>query len=95
MEDTNTFKDKIAKVLSNILTKEASQISLNDDTDLMDDVGLNSLDFLQFIIQLENEFDIEIDIEKLELHYFKRLKLLESFIDETLAKKMIGRQIRY
>ena len=90
MEDTNTFKDKIAKVLSNILTKEASQISLNDDTDLMDDVGLNSLDFLQFIIQLENEFDIEIDIEKLELHYFKRLKLLESFIDETLAKKNLA-----
>lgn len=86
MED-NTFKDKIAKVLSNILDKDSSQFILTDDTDLMDDLGLNSLDFLQFIIQLENEFDMEIDIEKLEIHYFKKLSLLESFINETLTKK--------
>lgn len=89
MED-NTFKEKIAKVLSNILSKDSSQFELTDNTDLMDDLGLNSLDFLQFIIQLENEFDIEIDIEKLEIQYFKKLSLLNSFITETLAKKDVA-----
>ena len=89
MED-NTFKEKIAKVLSNILNKDSSQFELTDNTDLMDDLGLNSLDFLQFIIQLENEFDIEIDIEKLEIQYFKKLSLLKSFITDTLAKKDVA-----
>lgn len=89
MED-NTFKEKIAKVLSNILNKDSSQFELTDNTDLMDDLGLNSLDFLQFIIQLENEFDIEIDIEKLEIQYFKKLSLLKSFITDTLAKNDVA-----
>lgn len=89
MED-NTFKEKIAKVLSNILNKDSSQFELTDNTDLMDDLGLNSLDFLQFILQLENEFDIEIDIEKLEIQYFKKLSLLKSFITDTLAKKDVA-----
>ena len=89
MED-NTFKEKIAKVLSNILSKDSSQFELTDNTDLMDDLGLNSLDFLQFILQLENEFDIEIDIEKLEIQYFKKLSLLKSFITDTLAKKDVA-----
>src|SRR6266700_2675624 len=94
MGDKKAFQDKVAKILSNILSKETVQIPLNDDTDLIDDIGLNSLDFLQFIIQLENEFDIEIDIEKFELRYFKQLGRLESFIDEILSKKNVFQDSR-
>lgn len=82
--DTNTqFNEKIAKVLSAILGREVHADSLHDDTDLIDGVGLNSLDFLQFILKLENEFDVEIDIEKLELRYFKKMRDLKSFIADA------------
>lgn len=63
---------------------------LHDDTDLIDDIGLNSLDFLQFIIQLETAFDIEIDIEKFDLKYFKRLAELQVFIEEIVRKKDVA-----
>lgn len=80
MDTNNGFNEKIAKVLTGILGREVSPVTLNDDTDLIDGVGLNSLDFLQFILKLENEFDVEIDIEKLELRYFKKMRDLKDFI---------------
>lgn len=83
MEDKTAFRIKISKILGEILGHTISQSQLTDDTDLIDDLGLNSLDFLQFILKIENEFDIEIDIEKLEIRYFKKLIQLEEFINET------------
>ncbi|MEN5086518.1 phosphopantetheine-binding protein [Sphingobacterium faecium] len=83
METNTAFKTKIAKVLTELLSREVNPEELNEDTDLIDGIGLNSLDFLQFILKLENEFDIEIDIEKLELHYFKKMGHLKEFITQV------------
>jgi acyl carrier protein len=86
----NTFYEKIAQTLSNVLANEVSPAQLNDDTDLIIEMGLNSLDFLQFIIKLENEFDIEIDIEKLDIQYFRKLGKLKMFIEEISKKNNVA-----
>ena len=91
MERNNIFYEKIAHTLSDILSNEISPAQLNDDTDLIIEVGLNSLDFLQFIIRLENEFDIEIDIERLDIQYFRKLGKLRLFIEEINAKNNVAR----
>lgn len=86
----NAFYEKIAQTLSNVLANEVSPAQLNDDTDLIIEMGLNSLDFLQFIIKLENEFDIEIDIEKLDIQYFRKLGKLKMFIEEISKKNNVA-----
>lgn len=90
MGDKKAFQDKIAEILRNMLPEGTVLPPLHDDTDLIDDIGLNSLDFLQFIIQLETAFDIEIDIEKFDLKYFKRLAELQVFIEEIVRKKDVA-----
>jgi len=90
MGDKKAFQDKIAKILSDMLPKGIVLPPLHDDTDLIDDIGLNSLDFLQFIIQLEAAFDIEFDIEKFDLKYFKSLAELQGFIEEIVRKKDVA-----
>lgn len=78
--DATTFYEKIATALSKVLSTEISPAQLNDNTDLLNDIGLNSLDFLQFILQLEESFDMEIDIQKLDIQYFRNLGKLKTFL---------------
>ncbi len=89
MKNDLTFQNKIATILSDVLSRDIPAASLTEETNLIDDIGLNSLDFLQFILGLENEFDVEIDIGKLDLKYFKKLGLLNTFIDETIVNKNV------
>ena len=88
--DGNVFYEKIARTLNSVLSGDIKASQLHDDVDLIIEMGLNSLDFLQFIIRLENEFDIEIDIEKLDIQYFRKLGKLKTFIEQINAKDNVA-----
>ncbi len=81
------MKHTLAEILSDVLSREISPDALNEQSDLMTDLGLNSLDLLQFIVKIEEAFDIEINIESLDLKYFNKLELLQSFILEMQGNK--------
>ncbi|MDN5214986.1 phosphopantetheine-binding protein [Fulvivirgaceae bacterium BMA12] len=81
------MKHTLAEILSDVLSREVSPDALNEQSDLMTDLGLNSLDLLQFIVKIEEAFDIEINIESLDLKYFNKLELLQSFILEMQGNK--------
>ncbi len=58
MNRAEEFKDLVAQY-----TKfSASEIT--DDMSLRDDLGLSSLDFMTFLGELEDTFDIEIDLDR-------------------------------
>jgi acyl carrier protein len=83
MDNFQEYRNRIAEVLSTVLSRPVTPEEVHDDTDLIEDIGVNSLDFLQLILKLENEFDIEIDIEKLDLGYFKQVKRLIEYLREV------------
>ncbi|WP_430409978.1 acyl carrier protein [Kordia sp.] len=82
----NLLKEKVAKVLTEVMSKNIQPNELTDEVDLIDEIGLNSLQFLEFILELENEFDVEIDVGSLDLRYFKKYMYIEKFIKECIAK---------
>jgi acyl carrier protein len=86
MDNNQEYRGRIAEVLSTVLSRPVTPEQVQDNTDLIEDIGVNSLDFLQLILKLENEFDIEIDIEKLDLGYFKQAKRLIEYIREVQEK---------
>ncbi|HEY0057788.1 MAG TPA: acyl carrier protein [Flavisolibacter sp.] len=88
--DATTFYEKIARALSKVLSTEISPAQLNENTDLLNDIGLNSLDFLQFILQLEESFDMEIDIQKLDIQYFRNLGKLNTFLGGAHANNNVA-----
>ncbi|QHI35467.1 Acyl carrier protein [Kordia antarctica] len=83
----NLLKEKIAKVLTEVLSRNVQPNELTNEVDLINEIGLNSLQFLEFILEVENEFDIEIDVGNLDLRYFKKYMYLEKFISECIAEK--------
>ena len=56
--------EKLQNIIAEVLNVEADEITLN--TTFVDDLGADSLDVVDLVMTLEDEFDIEIDDEKLE-----------------------------
>ena len=56
--------EKLKKIIADILKADEDSISM--DTDVVDDLGADSLDIFQIIMGIEEEFDIEIPNEAAE-----------------------------
>ena len=63
MADINVaLFEKIKKMVSKELNVEESKVTL--DTNFVDDLGADSLDAIELIMTVENEFDISISDEE-------------------------------
>ena len=62
MEHSEIF-EKVADIASDVLGINADEIT---EETTFDDIDADSLDRLQLVTAMEDEFDIEIDDEKLE-----------------------------
>jgi len=58
MEDKNML-DQIKELITNYVEISADEI--NEDSKFIDDLGFNSYDFMSFLGEIEDEFDVEID----------------------------------
>jgi len=58
MDRAQEFK-KIVAQYSSVAAED-----MTDDMSLRDDLGLSSLDFMTFLGELEDTFDVELDLDK-------------------------------
>ena len=65
-------KTKIIKILQEHFNTEID----NTDLSLIDDIGADSLDVVEIVMQIEEEFDIEIPDEEVE-----KLTTVQEIID--------------
>lgn len=89
------MEEKIYEALSNVIEttlnkKEAIELLSKDDTDIAEVFSLNSLLTVQFIIELEQVFDIEIDMEDLDMAIFRNTKALKDEIKKILQEDSYG-----
>lgn len=72
----------VKKILENQVTKEIPEIKL--DT-LISTLGLDSLDTLDFVVQIEDDLDILLDIDNLP--EFKVVSDIVDFLEEEVMKQ--------
>jgi acyl carrier protein len=70
----NNSIETVIEIISRELDVEKEQVKMN--ASFVDDLGANSLDNVQLIMAIEEEFDIAIDDEDA-----KKLNTVESLID--------------
>jgi acyl carrier protein len=75
-----TVLDKVRAVISDKLEVEASKIT--PEANFTDDLGADSLDVVELVMALEEEFDIEIPDEEAE-----KLQTVQAVIDYIDAKQ--------
>lgn len=49
-------------------------------TSIADDLGIDSLGMISFLMRIEEEFDVEIDFERLQLSDLKSVDAFQAFV---------------
>jgi len=74
---------RVINVVAEQLSVEAAEI--RPESSFQDDLGADSLDLVELIMAMEEEFDIKIDDEAAQK--LKTVQLAVDFINNSLAEK--------
>lgn len=73
--DKSYVTEKLIKLIRN-----ENGLLITENTDLVDDLEYDSLLFVELIIEIENEFDVEVPDEMLDIDILRNYGHLESFV---------------
>jgi acyl carrier protein len=73
--------DAIKQTLEKVKSVRGLAGELADNADIINSVGLDSLEMLQFMLDLEERLSIRIDFDRLEYSYFNSISTLAEFME--------------
>jgi acyl carrier protein len=79
--DRQTILDELKKVLAPYTANKAALDSINDQTNLVKDLKINSANLVDIIIDAESKYNIEIDLDSAE-----KMNIVGSCIDVIMEK---------
>lgn len=79
------MKEKIASILTEILDQPITADNIQEDTNLTTELGMTSLNVMYFILEIENVFGVEVDLEEVDLEMFFVYKTVKAYIEKELA----------
>jgi acyl carrier protein len=80
----NNIENQIIQTVKDMKLGKHANISL--DSSLKDDLGLDSLSFTELLIEIEDRFEIEIDLDDPDLPKFSTLRDFENIVKSLLPK---------
>lgn len=78
------LNENIKDILINISGREIKTCEINDNTNIISDLGFDSVKIIQLIVEIENKFNIEIEDEDMDINNLNNCKSLR----ELIAKKI-------
>ncbi len=81
------MRSRIIEIIAKIREDPDLRERIDSRLHLMKDVGLTSLDMMQLFLEIEEEFDIEVDLDAVNLELFESIDRLTEFVAATVAAK--------
>lgn len=81
MSDSNRLRERIAGLIAGALHIEAPAV----DTNLFDAGVLDSLAFVELLVQLEQEFGVTTSVDDLEADNFQSIASIADFIESRVS----------
>ncbi|CDM70315.1 hypothetical protein CM240_3198 [Clostridium bornimense] len=72
---------KIIEILADIKEDEKLKDTLTGESSIIDDVGLDSLEMINFLLMIEEEFKKEINFERLEYSNLSSINTFVTFLE--------------
>ena len=88
--ETRFMIDEIKVILEKVKGIPGLSKEIADTADIIEDLELDSLEMVEFMLAIESDLSIEIDFEKLEFSYLKSIEKLSEFL---LIQKMTTQKI--
>lgn len=74
------MEERIKMILAEIKNDEALAETLTSSSSITDDVGLDSLQMINFMLKIQDEFGVEIDFEDFDFSHLNSIKTFCDFI---------------
>lgn len=74
---------ELIKNLLKQLKPDLNISQITEETDLIDEIGLDSLETIQFILGLEDDCDVEIDFDSFEFDLLHRVGDLVQYLKKS------------
>lgn len=80
--------NEIKQILEKVKGSPGLAKTMPDSANIIDDVGLDSLEMMDFMLEVESHFEMEIDFERLEFEYLESIKKFSDFLSREKAAGM-------
>lgn len=81
----NTICEKLKEIVGSTLKKRVDISNLNSNTDLVEDIGLSSIEAIQILIRAENEFGIRLEEKEFSIELVRTIFDLAEYINKKIA----------
>jgi acyl carrier protein len=71
---------RLKALLAEILGDDAMASAIDDQADMVNDLGLDSIQMITFLLSVEDEFDVNLDFENLDLSDLTSLSRFHAFV---------------
>ncbi len=82
------MKEELLKLIYEISEKDMDDIERNSVSDLIDDLGYDSLSILELTVEIEGHFGIYLDDDDLDIQKLRKIDNIVHIVEEAL--KNIG-----
>ncbi len=89
----NEIKDRLRYIFVQALRLHRTPESIPDEN-LTSELGLDSINSLEVLIWVENEFGIQIDDEDLSVALINSLDVLAAYVENKLLAKNLGATVK-
>jgi acyl carrier protein len=72
--------ERIKSILEEVRGVPGLSQNLSDSASLIDDVGLDSLEMLTFMLKIEEQLRVRIDFEQMDFSYLQSIRALSEFL---------------
>jgi acyl carrier protein len=79
------MENKVISIIAEIKNEPELSQRLNSGSDVLNDAGLDSLQLINFILRIEDEFDIEIDFDQFDMEHLQSIETFCQFIQNKSA----------
>ncbi len=74
------IEDRLKNIISANSKIAANEMVINEESDLIDDLGFDSLLMVQLIVDVEETFNFEFNYEELDMNVLRKYGNLKSYI---------------
>lgn len=83
----NSLDERLTRVILDNMNDKNIDYIIDEKTDLIYDLGFDSIMIIKLIVDIEDEFQIEIDDDMLEFENITKYKYLQESIIKIIKEK--------
>lgn len=77
------MSDQISAAIARVTREEVDMDNVRNSKNLISELGLNSIARMKLVLELERAFEVEIDLDKMDITVFNSVDALEDYIRQN------------